>query len=213
MHRDVYKSQVTTGLDAGWTYDAICCFDSLDPDVLYICYRSKHCIYRYELSTGNYELYAGAREDPGYEDGKRLNARFNFPSQICFDLDGIMYIADSSNPVSYTHLSYYIENLTISIAQQAWNLFLSVEEAGGFYVALKAGTVQAAVNESNKARHKAVAQRREVLLGTNQFPNFNEKAGDKQPVEAKCCCCLLYTSVCATGEDCQGKGTNAGNRK
>ena len=84
--------------------------------------------------------------------------------------------------------SYYIENLTISIAQQAWNLFLSVEEAGGFYVALKAGTVQAAVNESNKARHKAVAQRREVLLGTNQFPNFNEKAGDKQPVEAKCCC-------------------------
>ena len=64
---------VTTGLDAGWTYDAICCFDSLDPDVLYICYRSKHCIYRYELSTGNYELYAGAIEDPGYEDGKRLN--------------------------------------------------------------------------------------------------------------------------------------------
>ncbi len=55
-------------------------------------------------------------------------------------------------------------------------------------MALKAGTVQAAVNESNKARHKAVAQRREVLLGTNQFPNFNEKAGDKQPVEAKCCC-------------------------
>ena len=84
--------------------------------------------------------------------------------------------------------SYYIENLTVSIAQQAWNLFLSVEEAGGFYTALKAGTVQAAVNESNKARHKAVAQRREVLLGTNQFPNFNEKAGDKRPVETKCCC-------------------------
>ena len=84
--------------------------------------------------------------------------------------------------------SYYIENLTVSIAKQAWELFLAVEEAGGFYAALKAGTVQAAVNESNKARHKAVAQRREVLLGTNQFPNFNEKAGDKKPVEAKCCC-------------------------
>ena len=26
--------------------------------------------------------------------------------------------------------------------------------------------------------HKAVAQRREVLLGTNQFPNFNEKGVD-----------------------------------
>ena len=84
--------------------------------------------------------------------------------------------------------SYYIENLTVSIAKQAWELFLAVEEEGGFYAALKAGTVQAAVNESNKARHKAVAQRREILLGTNQFPNFNEKAGDKKTVEAKCCC-------------------------
>lgn len=84
--------------------------------------------------------------------------------------------------------SYYVENLTTAIAQQAWELFLSVEEEGGFYAAVKAGTVQAAVNENNKARHKAVAQRREVLLGTNQFPNINEMAGDKRPVEAACCC-------------------------
>lgn len=84
--------------------------------------------------------------------------------------------------------SYYIENLTVSIAQQAWNLFLSVEEEGGFYAALKAGKVQAAVNESNTARHAAVAKRREVLLGTNQFPNFTEKAGEKRPVEPSCCC-------------------------
>ena len=26
------------------------------------------------------------------------------------------------------------------------------------------------------------------MLGTNQFPNFNEKAGEKNPVEAQCCC-------------------------
>jgi methylmalonyl-CoA mutase len=84
--------------------------------------------------------------------------------------------------------SYYIENLTVSIAKQAWELFLAVQEQGGFYAALKAGTVQAAVNESNKARHKAVAQRREVLLGTNQYPNFNEKADGKQPVGKSCCC-------------------------
>lgn len=84
--------------------------------------------------------------------------------------------------------SYYIENLTASIAQQAWNLFLAVEEEGGFYAALKAGKVQAAVNESNTARHAAVAKRREVLLGTNQFPNFTEKAGEKRPLEAACCC-------------------------
>lgn len=84
--------------------------------------------------------------------------------------------------------SYYIENLTVSIAKQAWELFLAVEEAGGFYAAVKAGTVQAAVNESNKVRHAAVAKRKEVLLGTNQFPNFSEMAAGKKPLEATCCC-------------------------
>ena len=84
--------------------------------------------------------------------------------------------------------SYYIENLTVSIAKQAWELFLAMEEEGGFYAAVKAGRVQEAVNQSNTARHAAVAKRKEVLLGTNQFPNFNELAQGKQPLEKKCCC-------------------------
>ena len=84
--------------------------------------------------------------------------------------------------------SYYIENLTASIAKEAWGLFLSIVEADGFYAALKAGTVQNAVNESNKARRKAVAQRREILLGTNQYPNFTEMAGAKRPVDTNHCC-------------------------
>ena len=84
--------------------------------------------------------------------------------------------------------SYYIENLTVSIAKQAWELFLAVEDEGGFYTAVKAGKVQEAVNASNKARHEAVAKRKEILLGTNQYPNFTELAGDKRPLEAVCCC-------------------------
>ena len=80
--------------------------------------------------------------------------------------------------------SYYIENLTVSIAQQAWNLFLAVEEEGGFESALKNGSVQEAVNASNKSRHEGVAKRKEVLLGTNQFPNFNELSDGKEPVNA-----------------------------
>ncbi|WP_353331896.1 methylmalonyl-CoA mutase small subunit [Bacteroides sedimenti] len=84
--------------------------------------------------------------------------------------------------------SYYIENLTASIAQQAWNIFLKVENEGGFYAAVKAGSVQADINQSGKARLAAVSSRKEILLGTNQFPNFTEKAGEKRPVEKKCCC-------------------------
>lgn len=82
--------------------------------------------------------------------------------------------------------SYYLETLTASIAEQAWNLFLTIEEEGGFYAAIKAGTVQDAVSESNDKRELAVARRRETLLGTNQFPNFGEFAGDKRPVQESC---------------------------
>ena len=83
--------------------------------------------------------------------------------------------------------SYYIENLTGSIAEQAWKLLLEVDE-NGFYEALKAGTIQTAVKASADARFKAVATRREVLLGTNQFPNFTEAAASKI-VESEACNC------------------------
>ena len=75
--------------------------------------------------------------------------------------------------------SYYVEHLTVAIAEQAWKLFLSVEENGGFFAAVGEGSVQRAVNEACAKRHTDVARRKEVLLGTNQFPNINEKAADK----------------------------------
>jgi len=75
--------------------------------------------------------------------------------------------------------SYYIENLTQAIADQAWALFLDVEEKGGFMAQLEAGTVQQTVNETNKNRRKAIATRREILLGSNQYPNFNEAMNEK----------------------------------
>ena len=82
--------------------------------------------------------------------------------------------------------SYYIENLTVAIAEQAWKLFLAVEEDGGFYAQVKAGKVQAAVAESTKTRHANVAKRKEILVGTNQYPNFTEVSNGKKPVT--CCC-------------------------
>lgn len=84
--------------------------------------------------------------------------------------------------------SYYIENLTASIAQQAWELFLKVEDEGGMLKGIEAGTVQDAVNASNEARRMAVSRRKEILLGTNQFPNFNEMAEGKMPKAAGCGC-------------------------
>ena len=85
--------------------------------------------------------------------------------------------------------SYYVEVLTNSLADVAWKLFLEVEEKGGFSVAVNAGEIQNAVNASNVARKKAVATRREILLGSNQYPNFTEVAADKIQEKGSCWCC------------------------
>lgn len=92
--------------------------------------------------------------------------------------------------------SYYIENLTNSIAAEAWKQFLAIQEQGGFFEMVKAGKVQEAVAANLKARLADVAKRKEVLLGSNQFPNFTEKAAKKIKENAGAC-----SSIC----DCKDK--------
>ena len=82
--------------------------------------------------------------------------------------------------------SYYIEHLTDALAQEAWKLFLKVEDEGGFLAAVKAGTIQEDINATNAKRHGDAAKRKEFLLGTNQFPNFTEKSEGKEPMVCDC---------------------------
>ncbi len=88
--------------------------------------------------------------------------------------------------------SYFVEELTVAIAKEAWKLFLAVEEEGGFLAAAKEGKIQEAINSTDAARHANVGKRKEFLLGTNQFPNFTETSEGKEPM-APCCgghvCC------------------------
>ncbi len=84
--------------------------------------------------------------------------------------------------------SYFIEKLTATLAGEAWKLFLATEEEGGFLQAVNNGTVQQCINGDDKSRRTAAARRKEILLGTNQYPNFNETAGNNKPIEKQCCC-------------------------
>ena len=71
--------------------------------------------------------------------------------------------------------SYYIENLTASLAEQAWKLFLDVQEKGGFIAAFIDGFIQSEIKEMAAKRDQNIALRKDNLLGVNQFPNFTEK--------------------------------------
>ncbi|MDR0660504.1 MAG: methylmalonyl-CoA mutase family protein [Prevotellaceae bacterium] len=87
--------------------------------------------------------------------------------------------------------SYYIENLTNSIAEEAWKLFKEIEDKGGYIEAFKAGFIQDQIKAMASKRDMNIAIRREILLGTNQYPNFTETL-DKEVREnfanPKCCC-------------------------
>ena len=74
--------------------------------------------------------------------------------------------------------SYYIETLTASIAEQAWKLFLEIQEEGGFIAAFRGGFIQGQIFEMASKRKKAIATRRDNLLGVNQFPNYTEQITD-----------------------------------
>ena len=84
--------------------------------------------------------------------------------------------------------SYTVEHLTDAIAKEGWKLFLEVENAGGFLAETLKGNIQKAVNASNDKRHADAAKRKEFILGTNQFPNFNEVSEGKAPMACTCSC-------------------------
>lgn len=96
--------------------------------------------------------------------------------------------------------SYYVETLTVSIAAEAWKLFLSVEENGGFFAMVGNGEIQKAIRETSEKRHTDVARRKEILLGTNQYPNINEMAAAKIKKGAGCGC------GCGCGQEEAGEG-------
>lgn len=116
--------------------------------------------------------------------------------------------------------SYFVEELTSSLANEGWKIFLNVEENGGFLEAVKKGIVQDDINATNAQRHEGAAKRKEFILGTNQFPNFTEKSEGKHALEHSCPCGgghheATYKSIRATRlpadfEDLRIKVENSG---
>ncbi len=70
--------------------------------------------------------------------------------------------------------SYYIEELTSLIANETWNVFLNIEAKGGFIEALKNGLIKEIIEKSHSSRLDNINSRKEILLGTNNYPDISE---------------------------------------
>jgi methylmalonyl-CoA mutase len=72
--------------------------------------------------------------------------------------------------------SYYLETVTEFLAREGWKIMQGIEARGGYRKAQESGAIAAALERSMAAREKAVASRRRVFVGTNQFANPAEQA-------------------------------------
>jgi len=71
--------------------------------------------------------------------------------------------------------SYYIESLTQQLAEKALILFKDIEANGGFLVQLGEGIIKRKITESADKEQELFNTGKEVLLGTNKYPNKEDR--------------------------------------
>jgi methylmalonyl-CoA mutase len=71
--------------------------------------------------------------------------------------------------------SYYIESLTIQLAEKSLALFKDIEANGGFLKLLNDGSIKKKILESANKEQELFDTKKEVLLGTNKYPNSEDK--------------------------------------
>ncbi len=71
--------------------------------------------------------------------------------------------------------AYYIETITEQLAEKALELFKDIEKNGGLITQLIEGTIQRKISESAEKEQKLFDEEKEILLGTNKYPNKEDR--------------------------------------
>jgi methylmalonyl-CoA mutase len=118
--------------------------------------------------------------DATYKKSDEFSARIARNQQIVLKHEA--YFNKVADPAAG---SYYIENITDSIAEAAWKLFVKMESMGGFIKAVKSGFIKEEIEKTCQKRDMDIAMRKQVFVGVNQYPNLQEKMLDKIQPTAK----------------------------
>jgi methylmalonyl-CoA mutase len=70
--------------------------------------------------------------------------------------------------------SWYIEKLTNEFAETTWKLFQDIEGKGGVFEALKKDDLHNMIKWTRAGREKSMRTRKDIFVGTNQYPNSTE---------------------------------------
>lgn len=70
--------------------------------------------------------------------------------------------------------SWAVETLTDQLAAKAWQLLQEIEASGGIWASLTSGKLQAQIEAVRDERAKNVQRRKDIIVGTNNYPNSTE---------------------------------------
>jgi methylmalonyl-CoA mutase len=128
---------------------------------------------------GGADSIAVAPFDECYKTPDEASRRLARNTQIILKQEALLaHVADPGAG------SYCLEVLTDFIARESWKLMQTIESAGGYRKASADGQIAEALRHSLAKREKAVASRRRIFTGTNQFADPTERALDS--VEPLC---------------------------
>ncbi|MGI9531178.1 methylmalonyl-CoA mutase family protein [Lutimonas sp.] len=111
--------------------------------------------------------------DPYDQEFKESN---DFSSRIAGNIATILkeesYFGKVMNPVDG---SYYIEELSLKLAENALEVFKNIEALGGFYKQFENEQIQAQIAAVRIKKIQLISQRRLAMVGVNKYPNLMEE--------------------------------------
>ena len=109
-----------------------------------------------------------------------LSEEISFKQQIVLAYESIINVfEDAANG------SYYVEDITKQFAENAWKLFLEIEENGGFVENLKSGKISELIYNQAVAEQNWVEEGKIKLIGVNLYPKLEKTKSIDQLYSAK----------------------------
>ncbi|MCU0823063.1 MAG: methylmalonyl-CoA mutase family protein [Leptospira sp.] len=108
--------------------------------------------------------------DHNYSEKQELGKRIARNSQLLLRSESFFdKVEDPSKG------SYYLETLTKNLITSVWEKFQTLEKDGGFFAGIQSGKVQDEIGATASKKRSALASKKEILLGTNQYPLPTER--------------------------------------
>ena len=114
------------------------------------------------------------------QNSTELSEEISFKQQVVLAYESIINVfEDAANG------SYYVEEITHQLAENAWKLFVELENSGGFVENLKSGKIAEIIYNQAIAEQNWVEEGKIKLIGVNLYPKLEKTKSVEQLYNAK----------------------------